>query len=642
MARNKSGHSVRIEAVLNGLTYAAGLISFLSVVRYVGIFFSLAFVCLFIAALFFDYRRRYTIRRGILNAALLVFIMLNFLRITLDNFATPVVEALLILIAVKFLEEKKTRDYMQIYALSTFLLAGSALLTLDLRFLVNLVVLSFLLPLCIVILTFHTQDSNMRLADTDLWTIVSKALLIPLISIPVTALMFVILPRTGYPLLSFLSRGGASAGFTDNVRLGDISNIQENAAVILRVESEKIEGSMLYWRGIVLDHFDGTAWTSLNRDPKQKGRYSFAGRRLRQTVYLEPYDNKYLFALDKPLSVDYRESAISGDLTVIARTNVERRIKYSAVSVLSDVFFQENIERSRYLQLPGRDFGKVETVVHGLASGKDNEAAATAILHYLRSGQFAYSLKNLPITDMPLEDFLFRYKYGNCEYFASSMAVMLRLAGIPARLVGGYRGGYYNELGGYYLVTQNNAHVWVEAFFDGKGWVRMEPTPGGTGASTGLGRESLLFRARIFFDSLNYYWNAMIIGYDLNRQMSILIRFRNVIQRPLIDLTSVKTYAADASVVLIAFMAAGTLCLVLIKRKAPEKRIIDKFMNIMRKKGYERSRAEGLREFTGKVDDEQLREKASEFVDAFEGLYYRDRRMTGEDLLRLKRLLDDL
>ena len=173
MARNKSGYSVRIEAVLNGLTYAAGLISFLSVVRYVGIFFSLAFVCLFIAALFFDYRRRYTIRRGILNAALLVFIILNFLRITLDNFATPVVEALLILIAVKFLEEKKTRDYMQIYALSTFLLAGSALLTLDLQFLVNLVVLSFLLPLCIVILTFHTQDSILRLADTDLWTIVS-------------------------------------------------------------------------------------------------------------------------------------------------------------------------------------------------------------------------------------------------------------------------------------------------------------------------------------------------------------------------------------------------------------------------------------------------------------------------------------
>ena len=130
---------------MNGLTYVAGLISFLSVVRYVGIIFSLGFVFLFFAAFYLDYRRRYEISRRILNMILVIFVILNSLRITLDNLAAPIVETLLILMAVKFLEEKKTRDYMQIYVLATFLLAGSALLTLDLQFLVTLSTAGFLI-----------------------------------------------------------------------------------------------------------------------------------------------------------------------------------------------------------------------------------------------------------------------------------------------------------------------------------------------------------------------------------------------------------------------------------------------------------------------------------------------------------------
>jgi hypothetical protein len=499
--------------------------------------------------------------------------------------------------------------------------------------------LSFLLPLCVVVLTFYSQDSGMTLTNKDLSIIMSKALLIPLVSIPVTALMFVILPRTGYPLLSFLSRGGASAGFTDNVKLGDISSIQENATVILRTEMEKVDDAMLYWRGIVLDYFDGTSWRSLHQKESHDGRFSLAGRKVTQTLYLEPYENRYLFALDKPLSVNYRDSVISNDLTVTARKNIESRIKYSAVSILSEIIEQDDIDKKRYLQLPNRDFGEVKTLVQSLAPGKSNEAVAVAVLQYLREGQFSYSLKNLPITDKPLEDFLFTYKYGNCEYFASSMAVMLRLAGIPSRLVGGYRGGYYNSLGSYYLVTQNNAHVWVEAYLSGRGWVRLDPTPG---AVTGIGKEGFLLRIRLFLDSLNYYWNAMIIGYDLNKQISLLISLRNMIRSPKIDLPSLKNYAIGASLVLIALITAGAVFYAGIRRKTMEKRLIDNFMKKMRKYGYDRTTSEGLREFLRKVDDPKLRENAEKFVEGFEGLFYRDRKMTKDDIVRLKQLLDDL
>ncbi len=642
MASNSGGYAVRIGTALNGLTYVAGLISFLSVVRYVGIFFSLAFLGLFASAFYFDYRKRYAVPRSILNAVLVVFIILNSFRITRDDFVTPVVETLLILIAIKLIEDKKTRDYMQIYAIATFLLAGSALLTLDLQFLINLLILSFLLPLCVVLLTFYSQDDGMILTHKNLSMIVSKALLIPLVSIPMTALMFIILPRTGYPLLNFLSRGGASAGFTDNVKLGDISNIQGNATVILRIEMEKIDDAALYWRGIVLDYFDGTSWRSLNQEPRHDGRFGLAGRRVTQTVYLEPYENRYLFALDKPVFVNFRDAAILNDLTTAARKNIERRIKYSAVSLLSEVIAQDNVDKKRYLQLPNRDFGKVETLVQSLAPGKSKETLARAILHYLRQGQFVYSLKNLPITDKPLEDFLFAYKYGNCEYFASSMAVMLRLAGVPARLVGGYRGGYYNGFGGYYLVTQNNAHVWVEAYFDGKGWLRMDPTPGSIGPLSGIGREGFLFRIRLFLDSLNYYWNAMVIGYDLNKQIKLLISFKNVFQRPKIDLSALKNYAVGALFVFLSLIATGAALYVGMKRKLREMQLMDNFMKKMRKYGYDRARSDGLHEFLKKVDDPKIREKAHEFVDEFEGLFYRDRKMTKDNVARLRQLLDDL
>ncbi|HTZ17430.1 MAG TPA: DUF3488 and transglutaminase-like domain-containing protein [Dissulfurispiraceae bacterium] len=634
-------YSVGIVAALNVLTYAAGLVAFISVVRYVGTVFSLAFAAIFIFAIFFDYYRRYAIPRIVLNALLVFFIALNFLRITRDDIATPVVEALLILIAVKFLEEKKARDYLQIYAIATLLLTGSALMTLDLQFLLNLVILSFLLPLCIVLLTFYSEDSQMTLTNTDLSHIVSKALLIPLISVPVTALMFVVLPRSDYPLLNFLNRSGAMAGFSDKVKLGDVSIIQENSAVALRVETQKVDDVMLYWRGIVLDYFDGSSWAGPKKRRVDNKHMSFSGKRVMQTAYLEPYENKYLFALDKPLSVDYKGAEISGDLTATAMRDIDRRIKYTAVSVLSNVALQEKIDTAQYLQLPHRDFSRIAEIVRGFTPGEGDISRAEAMLHYLRDGQFAYSLKGLPVTDRPVEDFLLKYKYGNCEYFASSLAVMLRIAGIPARLVAGYRGGVYNNLGGYYLVTQNNAHVWVEAYI-GNAWIRMDPTPGSSGAFPGGGSPGFLLQARLLFDALNYYWNAMVIGFDLNKQISILAGFRNAIRGPGIDMSGLKRYSYIAAFSLIAVIATGVALYFYVRRKPPDKQIVERFMKIMEKKGYMRSRSRGLREFAEGVVDPELREKALIFVDGFEGLYYRDREITGSDLARLRQLIDEL
>ncbi len=128
-----------------------------------------------------------------------------------------------------------------------------------------------------------------------------------------------------------------------------------------------------------------------------------------------------------------------------------------------------------------------------------------------------------PVTGL-LSSFSLIKKQGHCEFFASSFALLLRAAGVPCRLVGGYLGGEYNELGGYYLVTDDKAHVWVEAYIEGSGWVRIDPSSFATNAGevwTTAGSRSLKLRIALVLDSLNYAWNRSVISYDFEQQMNI-------------------------------------------------------------------------------------------------------------------------
>ena len=116
-------------------------------------------------------------------------------------------------------------------------------------------------------------------------------------------------------------------------------------------------------------------------------------------------------------------------------------------SVVLDTIYEEQIDENTYLQIPEHMSQGITTLTKTLNVNNNKEKTIQNIFQYLNNGQYKYSLQGLPITKNPLEDFLFKSKYGNCEYFASALSVMLRVAGIPSRMVGGYRGGYYNEVG---------------------------------------------------------------------------------------------------------------------------------------------------------------------------------------------------
>lgn len=263
------------------------------------------------------------------------------------------------------------------------------------------------------------------------------------------------------------------------------------------------------------------------------------------------------------------------------------------------------------------------------------------ILKYLKWGDYKYTLTNLPLSFNPLEDFIYNYKYGNCEFFASAMTVMLRLRGIPSRIIGGYAGGYYNDIGGYYAIPQKNAHVWVEAYIEKKGWIRFDPTPAPTAVFSSL--PGGFSQIRTFFDSVSYHWNALIINYDFSKQAGLLKKARSFVQRPSLDVSVIKKYSTQIiSGLAVSFLTILILYFAVLRRKAYEEKIIILFLQKMKRFGYEKTLSEGLEEFVGRIKNYEIREKAYVFVLEFERYFYRDEKLKRQDYLRLKRILSNI
>ncbi len=645
---------IRIEDVVKVLTYAIGAIGFLSVVPHLPPLFAAGFACFYFISAVIEYRKLVLVPRWVLTLIAIAFIIFAITRMSMENFALPSIEALSVLLLIKLFEDKRFRDYMQIYLMSVLLLAGAALLSLDMVFLVYFVALTALCSTALILLTYYAQDRELALQAPVVMRIITKSLLIPLAAAPMTVILFIVLPRTNYPMFDFLNRsgGGAATGFTDHVQLGTVSGIQEDTTIIFRVSMEKISEDLLYWRGIVLDYFDGTSWKSSLKAPEEVSHFTYIpGKQIQQTIYLEPYENKYVFALDKPLNISLQHIQRRRDLTFSLPQNITKRIKYHASSSLAEILPEITVNRDLYLQLPGAGPGKtdkkdkkdkaekIEELVKRLA-GNDREATVKSMLSFLKNGNYRYGLQNLPLTAHPLEDFLFKYRYGNCEYFASAMAVMLRTAGIPARLVGGYRGGYYNEMGGYYIIPQRNAHVWVEVYLDHKGWVRVDPTPISSGSFEGALRRNLFFTMRLVFDSFSYAWNASVINYDFEGQLSLLNALRTGIKRPAFNFRFRKEGLIRYSLFICFTVSVFYAFFLLVqRRKGASEDILRLFLKKAGKLGYIKMKSEGLEEFVMKIEDADKRERASLFVKEFEKYYFRDEELNPETSRSLKHLI---
>ncbi|MBU6159564.1 MAG: transglutaminase-like domain-containing protein [Myxococcales bacterium] len=178
---------------------------------------------------------------------------------------------------------------------------------------------------------------------------------------------------------------------------------------------------------------------------------------------------------------------------------------------------------SLYLQLPdGVITPRMAALNESLRAGTSNSYDyVVAVENWLRN-ELAYTT-DLPEPSSPeanvVDEFLFEWQRGHCEYFATAMVILLRQQGVPARIVNGFLGADYNTVGRYFAVRQANAHSWVEVFFPGSGWVEFDPTPAGAASAAPRGMFAKVSEA---LDSLRLLWFRWVVEYDLEQQVSLL------------------------------------------------------------------------------------------------------------------------
>lgn len=624
------------------LTYAIGLCGALPLFPWLTLFPCLILAIGLIIGLWQDRKGSWELKPWMQNIAIVPVFLYYALQFSRYNPIEPVTSVLAIMLAVRLGGEKTVRHSLQIYALSMFCLASSSLFDLSPIFLIYLGFMLFMVALALVLLTFQNQDGSMRVTKPDLKRILLSALLMPILAIPLLLIFFPIMPRTQLPLWHFLNPPATrTTGYSDTVEPGSQSSIAASRSLAFRAEMQRIAQNQLYWRATVFNRTDGNRWTRIRQIPTEQPE--FTGQTTRQVIYPEPSSIRTLIALDRPTAISLQRVTRSPDGVFELSRFGGGRVSYAADSQPSGVTAQRNaINRLFYLQLPDHLSARVTAFASEIVrSGESDLARVMFLENYFRIGGYRYSTVDLAIGDRALEQFIFEKKQGHCEFFASSFALLLRAAGVPCRLVGGYLGGEYNDFGGYYLVTDDKAHVWVEAFIEGNGWVRIDPSSFATNAGevwTASKSRSLMHRITLLLDSFNYVWNRSVIGYDFEQQMTIARTVGSRLQ----EISPQKMIRISAP-----FFAGGLLfaaLLVAFRRAAPfrsrEQRILRRFLrtverefNVLPGEG-----GSGLFEIASAADNSHV----SDFVAIYAGAVYHDRRLTDDEYVQLRKILRDV
>ncbi len=369
---------------------------------------------------------------------------------------------------------------------------------------------------------------------------------------------FILFPRVNGPLWA-LPRDvpSGTSGLSDTMSPGNIANLIKSDAVAFRVrfEGDRPPYSVLYWRGPVLTDFDGNTWRVLRGTPFTQPRYQRPANPTRYEVTVEPNTMGALFALDVPAEPP-PDAWVMGDLQIRSRRPVTEPRRYEITSWLDYHYGADERPRTLERDLAFDDKRNPRTVALGrrwAAETKDPRAiVARAVQLYNREFTYTLTPPTLDTTD-PYDDFLFNTKRGFCEHYAGSFALLMRAAGIPARVVTGYEGGEVNPFTQELIVRQADAHAWTEIWLPGEGWTRMDPTAAVSplrveqGVNAALGpigvipsliaadRLGVLAGLRFGWQALNGRWEQWVVGYNTDRQRDFFTRlgFANVDWRTL-------------------------------------------------------------------------------------------------------------
>jgi transglutaminase-like putative cysteine protease len=494
------------------------------------------------------YRLRFTTLKLMLAAMALFAIFASYSSL---KGVEPSISLLVVLVALKVLEAHTAREF-QVMVLMGWVLCLCGFF-LSQEFVIALSILTAFALSLVALIQFYRGSS-----PGAFWPPLATTCKILVQAAPLVVLLFVLFPRVNTGLrFDFRAVGSLGTGFSDRLSPGSVAALASSSDIAFRAEfpgRTTIPPGSMYWRGAVMWHCDGMEWRApyvpVSISSRDRGtRQSFTNNTIRQRITLAPHGARWMFALDRPFEIPPGSILARGDYLWSVQT-IRKTRRYEVVSSLGPAGKELTPgERREALELPPSISPAVRDLAQSWTTQNSNpRAIVNSALQFFQAKGFRYSLTPGEYRKNDLEQFLFHRRVGFCEHYAASFSTLMRLAGVPARVVVGYLGGEYNDLGHFFLVRQADAHAWCEVWLPESGWTRVDPTtavaPGRAsldlisflerGSTSGqmearrsafamrLARSALFTDIRLAWETLSYQWDTRILAYDVDVQEVML------------------------------------------------------------------------------------------------------------------------
>jgi len=456
--------------------------------------------------------------------------------------------------ALKQFEIVNSKDFSLSMLLGLFVLASALIFNQSLVF---SSVIALLLVINFVVLANYINNNQ------TLFSSFKNILILILKSAPLAVILFVLLPKLA-PFWKMPLANSAKTGLSATVEPGDIANLVRSNALAFRVKftGKPPKFTDLYWRALVLEQYNGERWQRSTEQQYQaqqmlRHRQSFkpqvSGRVYQYQLISEASYQPWLYVIavaNLAVEQDNFPLVLLPDYTWRATQPMTQTSSYMANSYPDSKMSTALSAHARRINLAlpaGFNPRLLRLGQHLRAQYSSAQALSQAVLSMIHQQAFRYTLHPDPLIKHSLDQFFFETKSGFCVHYASAFAVLMRAAGIPARVVTGYMGGEYNNQGDYFSIYQYDAHAWTEIWIDKVGWQRVDPTaavspervehgfsnalfaqPG----ETGQGMFRFLQQAQFnwlksipqTFAALDFQWTRWVVGYSVDRQVQLLNR----------------------------------------------------------------------------------------------------------------------
>lgn len=545
--------------------------------------------------------------------------------------------ALLISLAgLKFLETFQERDYYVSAYIGLFIVLTRFLYSQSIPMAIYMFFIVVFLSAVLISINDQGNSLNTRARLTAAGVIVLQ-------SIPLMLVIFLLFPRVPGPLWGLprdADRG--LAGLSDEMAPGTISQLTLSDKIAFRVKFAGAvpDQSLLYWRGPVLWQTDGVKWIQ-DRPRRSATQVTHRGGAIEYTVTLEATNQNWLFGLEMP-DKPPADAIFTHDMQTRSRAPVRNITRYTLVSYTDYRYMlSDPAELSRATQLPQGYHPRAKALGKSWRdAGLADRQIVGRALQMFNAQDFYYTLNPPQYLQDTVDQFLFDARRGFCEHYAAAFVVLMRAAGIPARVITGYQGGTLNTIDDYLVVRQRDAHAWAEVWLADRGWTRVDPTSAVSPTRISAGIENALpdsiidiplgfqqnpvvlnlwRQLRDTYEALNNGWNQWVLSYDSKRQRNLLIHLgmKKVDWKGLAVWLVCATGIMFALVSLWLFRQSG-------HRGDPVQGLYDKFCGRLAVVGIRRGLSEGPQDFAARAGDmrEDLSPAISEITDLYIAVRY--------------------